>query len=194
MNIEIHQRDINKSANYYRKQGLIPGIIYGPDIQSTPIVIEEKVAINNFKFIHQRFNIIFKNKKYLGILQEIQKDPINLKPIHFDIYIPSLTRTITTTIPVVFKGEDEILRKGWFLNKSVTELEIEALVENLPESLEIDVSNLNIGQSIYVRDLNLPNIKILLDENTPLVSVIEEEITEETSKEDVNLSESSDNI
>lgn len=182
--IEFKERDNKKSAKKYREEGLIPGIMYGPDIESTPIIIEEKIFNQNFKFIHQRFEFLFKNKKYVGILQEIQKDYLTLQPIHFDVYIPSLIETITTTIPIVFIGEEEILRKGWFLNKSLSELEIEGLLRDLPEKIEINVSNLNLDESIYVKDLNLPNIKILLDPETPIASVIAQEI-EVTSIENV---------
>jgi large subunit ribosomal protein L25 len=183
--IQLQERDIKKSAKKYRKEGLIPGIVYGPDIQPTPVVIDEKKFIQNFKFIHQRFEVSLKGSKYTGILQEIQKDPITLKPIHFDIYIPSLVETITTTVPIVFIGEEEILRKGWFLNKSLDELEIEGLLKYLPDKVEVDVSQLNLNESIYVKDLKIPNIKILLDPETPVASVIESisEIEEEIKPE-----------
>ncbi|MCS7184237.1 MAG: 50S ribosomal protein L25 [Patescibacteria group bacterium] len=181
MIILLQERDLKKSAKRYRKEGFIPGVIYGPDFLSTPVMINEKIAYQFFKFPHQRFEIEFRGTKYPGILQEIQKDHLTLKPIHFDIYLPSLTEKITTTIPIVFKGEEEILRRGYYLNKSLVELEIEGLLKDLPDKLEVDVSNLDLNESIYVKNLEVPNVKILLDPETPVASVIEQEISAEES-------------
>ncbi|GIW66872.1 MAG: 50S ribosomal protein L25 [Candidatus Parcubacteria bacterium] len=184
--IELKPRDKQKPAKEYRKEGLIPGILYGPNIESTLVYVDEQIAQKNFNFTHQRFQIVFNNQRYLGILQEIQKDPISLKIIHFDIYIPSLVEAITTTIPVIFKGEEEILRNGWYLNKTIDELEIEGLLKDLPNNIELDVSELKLGESICVKDINIPNVKILLDPETPIASVIEQKlIEEETPQEEV---------
>ncbi|GIW65666.1 MAG: 50S ribosomal protein L25 [Candidatus Parcubacteria bacterium] len=177
--IEFKLRDIKKSAKAYRKEGLIPGILYGPNMDSTPIFIEAKIANNSFRFTHQRFSIMFNGQKYIGILQEIQKDPITLEISHFDIYIPNLTEAITTTIPIVFRGEEEILKNGWYLNKSLTELEIEGLLKDLIDKIELDVLNLKLGDSIYVKDIKIPNVKILLDPEIPIASVIEQKLEEE---------------
>ena len=142
MIIEIKERENTKKAESYRKEGYIPGVIYGADIGSIPVYIDKDIFKKNLKNLHQRFEFIFNGKKFIGILQEIQKHPISLEPIHFDIYIPSLKEEITTTIPLIFKGEEELLRNGYILNKSLTELEVEAKIAELPEFIEIDISAL----------------------------------------------------
>jgi len=195
MVLEIKRRDIKIKADQYRKNNLIPGVIYGPEIGSIPIYLESKVFLNNLKHLHQRFEFIFEDKNYTGILQEIQKNPINLEPIHFDIYVPKLTETITTTVPFVFKGEEEVLKTGYFLNKILHELEIEGYLKDIPDFIEIDVSNLKLGDSIYVKDLYLKNIKPLIDENTPVVSVVEEKfgVLEEKEYPSEMITESEEN-
>ncbi len=180
--IEVKLRDPLKKAEFYRKQGYIPGVIYGPEIESQAVIIDKKTFEKNLKQIHQRFIFILNNKKLMGILQEIQKHPITLEAIHFDIYVPSLLQEITTTIPIIFKGEEVITKEGYILNKSLTELEVEGKITDLPEFIEIDVSNLKPGESIYIKDLKLPeSIKILVNPETPIATVIlQEESQEET--------------
>jgi len=182
--IEVKIRDKIKKADFYRKQGYIPGVIYGPEIESQPVIIDKKTFEKNLTHVHQRFIFVFNNKKLIGILQEIQKHPITLEPIHFDIYVPSLSQEITTTIPIVFKGEENIEKVGYILNKSLIELEVEGKMIDLPEFIEIDVSNLKLGESIYVMDIKLPeSVKILISPETPIATVILPEGAEETTTE-----------
>lgn len=183
--IEIKEREKNKKAEIYRKEGLIPGVLYGPGLESTPIFIEKKEFFKNFTHLHQRFEFNFKGKKYFGILQDIQKDPITLEPIHFDIYVPSILRTIETTINISFIGEEELIKKGLILNKNINELPVEGMIGNLPEQIKLDVSKLNEDESIYVKDLNLgKDIKILLEPETPIATAIKQEVEEIESKEE----------
>jgi large subunit ribosomal protein L25 len=186
--IEIKKRDKNRKAEKYREEGLLPGILYGPDIEPTPVFIDKKEFLKNFSHIHQRFDFVLEGKKYSGILQDIQKDPITLEPIHFDIYVPSVSRKIETAISINFIGEEELIKNDLILNKNIIELPVEGLMKDVPESIDIDVSNLKEGESIYVKDLKLENIKILLNEDTPIatavkVEKIEEEVEAEVQKE-----------
>lgn len=181
MSIQFKRREKNKKAEYYRKEGYIPGIMYGPDIENNLIYIEKTEFIKNLKSHHMRFDFEFEGKKYTGILQEIQRDPIDLTPIHFDVYVPSLYEAITTTIPIIIEGEEEVLRKGYFLNKLLHEIEIEGIIGKIPEFIKLDVSNLELGDTLYVKDIKLPEgIKILTHPETPILSVIEISVEEET--------------
>jgi large subunit ribosomal protein L25 len=185
--VEIKKREKNKKAEYYRKEGLIPGILYGPDIESTPIFIDKKEFLKNFSHIYQRFDFVLEGKKYSGILQDVQKDPITLEPIHFDIYVPSVSRKIETAISINFVGEEELIKNDLILNKNVNELPVEGLMKDIPESIDINVSKLKEGESIYVKDLNLKNIKILLNEDTPIATAVKVEKIEEEKVEEAEV-------
>lgn len=181
--IRLEKRDTNKKAEVYRKEGYIPGILYGPGIENQLVCISKKDFLKYFTQLHMRFNFEFEGKQYSGILQEVQKHPVTLEPIHFDIYIPSLAKEVSTTIPIIIEGEDEILRKGYILNKLLNELEVEGLMEKLPQNIKIDVSNLELGQTIYVKDLKITgDFKILTHPETPIVSVIEITTSEESGE------------
>ncbi len=181
--MKLFKRDQNKKAESYRKENKIPGVIYGPDLESTPVYADEK-SINQILQEHEfgLFEFEFENKKYQGILREIQKHPITQKLIHFDIYVPSLEKEIETKIPIEFVGESPVIRKGGVLNFNLHELEVKALPRDLLDKIIVDVSKIEeIGQSIYVKDLNIPpNIKVLVDPNTVIVTAISESVEETT--------------
>ncbi len=182
--MKIYLRDPNKKAENYRKEGKIPGVLYGPNLESQPIYAEEK----EFYKLYQKhetgfFEFEFETKKLLGLLREVQVHPLTYKIIHFDLYVPSLKREVETEVPLEFVGEAPVLRKGGILNFNLHELPVSALPQNLPEKIVVDLSSLTeIGQSIYIKDLPLPsNVKVLIDEKTVVVTAIAEaEGVEET--------------
>ena len=175
-----------EKAEKIRKEGKVPGVIYGPNINSQKIYVDEK-EIENLHKEHEGglFEFDFEGKKILGILREVQTHSLTGKIIHFDIYVPALEKEIVATIPLEFIGEAPALKKGGVLNFVLNEIEVEALPQDLPEKITVDLSLLNeIGQTLYIKDLELnPKIKILIDGNTPIVTVIKEreEIKEEKS-------------
>jgi len=180
--LEVFLRSKNKKAESYRREGKIPGVIYGPNIESFPIYAFEKEFYSLLKQ-HEGglFEVKYEEKKYQGILREVQFHPLTHKPIHFDIYVPSLEKEIETTVPLEFIGSAPVLLKGGILNFNLKELEISALPQDIPEKIEVDISRLEeIGQSLYVKDLKIPSkIKVLLDENFPVITVIAEKTGEE---------------
>jgi large subunit ribosomal protein L25 len=173
--LKVFLRDKNKKSESYRKEGKLPGVIYGPNINSTPIYTEIKEFISFLK--EHEGNLIdinFENKNYKAILREIQYHPINNKPIHFDIYVPSLEEKIEIKVPLEFIGISPALSKGYLLSFNLKELDIETKPQYIPEKIEVDISNLEeLGQSIYVKDIKFDeNIKVLMDPNFPIVTVI----------------------
>ncbi len=189
LNLKVFQR--KEKAEKIRKESKIPGVIYGTNINSMPIYADKK-ELNKFINDYEAglFEVIFENKKLLGILQDIQEHPMTKEIIHFDIYVPSLEEEIETKVPLEFVGEAPATKKGGILNFNLHELLISALPKNIPENIVVDLSNLEeIGQTIYVKDLKLPkNIKVLIEENTPVVTVIAEAITEEEKPVETTMS------
>jgi large subunit ribosomal protein L25 len=179
--MKVFLREKNKKSEAYRKEGKIPGILYGPEIESTPIYALAK-EISKLVEEHEGglFEVELEDKKYQGILREVQYHPLTNQIIHFDIYLPSLEKEIETTIHLEFIGKAPAEMKGGLLSFNLKEIEISALPQDIPEKIEVDISSLEeIGQSIYVKDLKIPSkIKILLDENLPVVTVIEEAVEE----------------
>jgi len=183
--LTLFKRDQNKKADAYRKEGKIPGVIYGPEISSTPVYAEKKDFLKFFKEYQAGLTLInFENKNYQGILQEVQFHPITDEVIHFDIFVPSLKEKIVVKVPLKFVGTAPGVKEGGVLNINLEEVEVECLPQNIPQYFEVNLESLKeIGESIYIRDLKVPpEVKILIHPETPIVTLIkEQEVSEEAS-------------
>lgn len=182
ISLTIFQRGKEKSEKL-RKNGLIPGVIYGPNLStlgenSLAIYASSKEFMQFYKnYESGLIEIVFVDHIFRGLIKEVQVDPLSNQVIHFDIYLPSLEKRIKAKVPIEFQGVAPATKKGGILSFNIYELEVISLPDSLPEHIIVDVSSLEeIGQAIRVKDLNLPSeIKILLEDNFPLVNVIAEE-------------------
>lgn len=175
MTITISPRETTKSVNACRRDGAVPGVVYGPKIEQALVCAPERDLMLSATQLHgQLASYSFNGQSIEAILQEVQRDPITNRVIHFDLYAPALDRAITTSVPLTFLHEDEIEKRGFMLNKNILELELEALPKNIPQRIEVDLSPLQQAhQSLYIRDLALPtNVKVSLDPDTPVVTLL----------------------
>lgn len=194
MKLIIYKRENEKPENY-RKEGKIPGVIYGPEINSTSVYSLEKEFINFYQnYTSGLFDIEFEGKNLKGVLQEVQFHPITDKIIHFDIFVPKLTERIETKVHLEFVGEAPALKKGGVISIALNEIPILALPTEIPEKIVVDLSKLEeVGQTIYVKDLSLPpGVKVLIDLENPVISIIEESIIEEEKEAEPTSEEPSD--
>ena len=182
--IGVEKREGEKAKNLVKK-GYIPGIIYGATKSPEPI----KVLSHNFiHFLHEIgeeqviFNLKFKNKKkhQPTILKDIQYDPIKDTVIHLDFQRVSDKKPITVEVPLLLVGEPKGVKEGGVPEEVNRTVEIEALIQDIPEHIEIDISGLGIGDSIHVRDLKLSEkIKVLTHPEKTLFTVVPPRVQEE---------------
>ena len=183
--LKVFSREKDKKAESYRREGYIPGVIYGPNLESTPIIAQKKDFLKFYEnYESGLFEVYLNEKKFLGILQEIQFHPITDEIIHFDIFVPSLEEKIITKVPLEFIGEAPGVKLGGIVNISLEELEIECLPQDIPQAIYVDLSSLkNIGDTIYVKDIKIPpNIRVLINPENPIATLIEESKIEEENQ------------
>ncbi len=182
-----------------RAQGNLPGVIYGKGLkESVPVYVPYSQFL---KFLHTHHweNTIIEmevedasgNKNsYTVLVQEIAHHPVSDEMIHVDFHQISLTEKIHVRVPVVPVGEAVGMKKGGLLEHMVWELDVECLPTAIPESIEVDVSGLDIGDSIHVSDITPPEGVRILNPPDTAVFVLEyagggqeTEATEEVSAE-----------
>jgi large subunit ribosomal protein L25 len=164
-----------------RKSGFIPAVVYSEGKKTTPIKIKRKSVL---RVIHEhRIENVIINLKIFGdekrikdtnvIIKELQRDPVKDEIIHIDFNQISLTKEIKVKVPIVTKGEPIGVKvDGGSLEHIIWELEIECLPTQIPEKIEVEVSELKIGDAIHVKDLSIPKeVKILQDPEQVVVSV-----------------------
>ncbi len=128
------------------------------------------------------------------MIKEIQVDPVKQTILHVDFYAISMDKKISLEVPITLTGTAVGVSEGGILQQVRRTLEISCLPDRIPEALEIDVSNLAIGDSLHVSDLEIPEgIEVLAEERLTVVTVvpptkveeIEPEILEEEEGEEV---------
>lgn len=143
-----------------RKQGIIPAVLYGPEIKNMNVELNLKDFEKVYKEAGESSLISLKIDKdsYPVLIHEVKNDPITGVPLHVDFYQPILTEEVEAWVPLVFQGEAPAVKDlGGTLIKEVQEIEVKALPEKLPHEIKIDVSSLKTFEDeILVKDLKLP--------------------------------------
>lgn len=181
------RESVGKALNSLRKGGFLPSVVYGRNFEPVAIQIKYKDFEKVFKKAGESALISLKigDKEEPTVIKDIQKDPVSDRIIHADFYKVNLSEKIKAKVPIVVKGESEAVKAGGILLKTVTELEVEALPQDLPHELEIDISRLqNFGDHIQVKDILISD-KVKLEANpediVALVQVPREEVIEEAA-------------
>jgi large subunit ribosomal protein L25 len=174
-----------------RKEGLIPGVIYG--VGQEPINLEVNgrqlstvLAHASSENILLELEIVDGDNKLnsLAMIQEVQHHPIQRQILHVDFHAVSATEKITAEVPIETIGEPVgVKTNGGLLEHNLRDLEVECLPADLPERIEVDVTNLDVNQSIHVKDLKLPpGVEAVTDADLTVVAVSAARVDEEPTE------------
>ncbi len=174
--IEANERKtINKrSRNTLRNEGKVPGVLYGSRMEPIPIDVT-RLEINPLVFTAKTNLISIKldgHEEYECVIKDVQFDPVTDEVVHFDLIGLTRGEKIQLEVPIHLLGSAVGVKEGGLLQESMHKLNIECLPKDIPQSLELEVTELNIGDSIHVADLNFEHITILNPEDTMVVSVV----------------------
>jgi len=166
-------------ARRTRRDGRVPAVLYGGDSkEATPIAVEPRALL---RILHSESgaNTLISLKLAGGgdarvLVKEYQLDPVTHQLLHADFYRVAMDRAIQVTIPVIVKGEPKgVKQQGGVLEFIRREIEIECLPGDIPEHIEIDVSELMLHQGVRVRDVPIdPRWKPLTEADAMLVHII----------------------
>ena len=166
---------IGKQVKALRREGKLPAVIYGQEIEPMPITLNTKQVHQVLKVVGANTLISIKVGKdeFLTLVREIQREVIMRDLLHMDFQAVSLEETITTFLPVVMVGESPAVTElEGLLILSMEELQIEAKAKDLPDTISVDVSGLmEIGDNILVKDLVISGDVTILDDPDGLVIV-----------------------
>jgi len=176
-----HQIDINKRDNtgkkgvkQLRREGSIPGVYYSPTSESsTPIFITQSEYHEAVKSGARIFNISVGRKKQTVLFKSVQYHPVTEQVLHIDLYGIRMDKPINIKIPVHLTGDPiGVTEEGGVLNQASNEIEIQCLPADIPEFVETDISELNLGDSISVGIIKLDEkFTLITPEDTVLASV-----------------------
>ena len=179
LNADLRERTGSNKARVIRKvDGMIPAIVYGDEKETLNLKLrlnELTKAAQNELFYTQVLLIKTEGSEEKVVLKELQKDPAKGKFLHADFQRVSSKTKLKVIIPVNFLNEEEcigIKEDGGVVAKAIREIEIMCLAGNIPESIDIDIANLNLGDSLRLTEISLPEgseIPGLSDETDQMV-------------------------
>ena len=173
--IEINERCLNESKKRLRREGQVPGIIYGEFLENTiPIKVDNSKLIKLLRY-NSKGSILklkLKDEVKLCVVKQVQKDTVTSEILHVDFQYVKKNEVIKMSIPVNYIGRENLESKRLILETFLQELEVQGAVEKIPEYIDLDVSNLNYEDKIFVKDIELPNEVKLLTEEENLLAVV----------------------
>jgi len=162
INLEIISRDKTGKSNckQLRNMGKVPAVIYGDKKEPAYIAVDYPKIVKELSktsFFSTVFSLKL-NKKAIKVLpREIQTDPLNDKPVHIDFLRVNDESKINISVPIIFINEDKSpgLKGGGVLNTVRREVDLICKINNIPEKLEADLTNLEVGSVIHMSDIKL---------------------------------------
>ena len=161
INANLREKVGKGSARFVRKNGMIPGVIYGNKEKALPISLSAKdweILIQKPGIYGQLLNILVNNEKYFVLPRDIQFHPVSEKTIHVDFLRVTDNSTVNVGIVVEFINEDKCtgLKLGGVLNVVRSEVELLCPATAIPEKLVVDLEGLNVGDTIHISSIDLP--------------------------------------
>lgn len=183
-------RDSEKKAKDLRREGMIPAVIYGPNFSTKTLCVSQREFA---KVLHeagtsQVVTLTVGDEEYPALIHEIQRESLKNTITHIDFYHITKGHKVLAAIPLVFVGTSPGAKdKGGILSTNIREVEVEALPEKLPPSLEVDLHRLKeFGDEISVDDLLMPEgADCLTQKDLVIVSLLEPRREEEKVSEQV---------
>ena len=179
INVESREELGGSAASRLRREGYVPGVVYGDQIPAHSLVMQHTQYRKLMSGARgtQLFKFESHSKELNGLqtlVKEVQYDHLNDKVLHLDFYAITEGHRITVTVPVELFGESLAVKQGGcVLNQTAYDLELECLPTEIPECIRIDISQLGEGDSIHASEVPLPaGVELMSDGDLSIVSAL----------------------
>lgn len=178
--LDIQPRELGGSpvARHLRRQGLVPGVLYGRGREPLAFQVEQprlRAALSGDAGRHAVLQLTIPGESgpVPAILKDHQVDPVRGIVTHVDLLAVSMTERIVAPVALHVEGEAPGAAEGGVLDVTLTEIEVEALPGDLPDAIVVDVSGLHVGDSLKVADLEAPaGVTLASDPDTVVATVV----------------------
>ena len=176
----------SKHAEKLRKEGHLPVIVYGHKQEPTALTVNLHDFTEAIHHGQRLFDIEVDGKSEKLLVKDLQYDYLGKKITHADMVRVNLTEKIKVAVPLEFKGVSAGSHQGGLLDEHLDRLEIECTVTQMPESIEVSVKELNVGDNLYARDIKLASgITLITDVDTLVISCHLPAVKEEVETEEL---------
>jgi len=187
-----------RASKRYRKEQLVPAVVYGASEENKSILINSFELTNQIKdpgFYSNVIDLKLGSKKIEVILKGLQRDPRKSHITHIDFLVVSQDKAIAVNVPLNFINEETCVGvkiSGGILSHIITEIEISCLPKDIPENIQVDVAELDVGHSLHIGEIKLPaGVELIAlsdkEHDTAIVKCYApiEEVIEDTAPEDI---------
>ncbi len=155
-----------------RREGWIPGVIYGRGMESVTFQVQKSEWT---KFVQRAHSKIFEvevpgNGKHLVSIDNVQKDPMGSHIMHLEFHHLEQNKATIVTLPFKVTGEAVGLKAGGVVTLDIHEIDVKGLPKDFVESIEVDITGLDINHSIHLSDLKLPRGLSFVDDGETVVA------------------------
>jgi large subunit ribosomal protein L25 len=188
LELTLDPREAHGKANKrLRRDGVVPGIVFGKGEESMPVQVDAKVFESLYRQAGRTsvVNMHLPGKSGItsGIIKSVQRNPLSGNAIHVDFFLVNLTQEMEIDVPLVFTGEAPAVEEtGGTLLHNLSSVHVKALPNDIPHEIVVDVSVLHsLDVAIHVRDLNFNRdlVHVLTDGDTLVSTVVPPRIEEE---------------
>ncbi|HET8777278.1 MAG TPA: 50S ribosomal protein L25 [Candidatus Limnocylindria bacterium] len=188
LELTLDAREAQGKANKrLRREGLVPGVVYGKGEDSTNVQVDAKTFETLYKAAGRtsvvKFRIPGHNRASSGFIKSVQRHPLTGRALHVDYLLVNLKVEMEVEVPLVFVGEAPAVEEtGGTLLHNLSSINVKALPTDIPHQIEVNVSVLtSLDVAIHVRDLNLNRelVQVLTDGDTLVSTVVPPRIEEE---------------
>jgi large subunit ribosomal protein L25 len=166
---------LGKQVKQMRREGRVPGIVYGPVVSETvPVSVDRREFLKFYQATGHStlFDLRWEDGGQSVFIREVQLDPVRREPVHIDFFAPNLQRPVRALVPVVL--HNPVHTSAAVLTETRSQIEVEALPALIPHQINVDVSGLeNAGDAIRVGDLTLPDGVTVVTEAGEIVAQME---------------------
>jgi large subunit ribosomal protein L25 len=162
LKVEVRERAGTGPARAVRREGKVPGVLYGGKEGPVAIAVREadfRKALYTGKLLGHLVKLRHGKDTQSVIAKDVQFHPVTDEPVHFDLYRVDEHQLIRIAVPVHFRNQDASpgIKRGGTLNINIHELELMAPADQIPEELIVDLTGLDIGDAVRAGDINLPS-------------------------------------
>ena len=199
LNVDIRKEHGTSAARRTRLQNKVPAVVYHSGIEAIPLSVD-KISLNKALRTGQMiFEVSVEDKNQFVLVKEIQYHPVTDEIIHIDFQKVKEDEKISLEVAVRSSGEAQGVKLGGLLVQMLNSVTIKCKPAEIPEFLEIDVTDMEMNTNLFVKDITLPSdVEMLTAEDIAVVSVQEpkqekeEEVAEDTESSETDESSDAD--
>ena len=192
LNVDIRKEHGTSAARRTRLQNKVPAVVYHSGIEATPLSVDKISLYKALRTGQMIFEINVEDKNQFVLVKEVQYHPVTDEIIHIDFQKVKEDEKISLEVAVRSSGEAQGVKLGGLLVQMLNSVTIKCKPAEIPEFLQIDVTDMEMNTNLFVKDITLPaDVEMLTAEDIAVVSVQEpkqekEEVTEDTESSETD--------